>query len=62
MICLLVAQSNMVPGRIHLPQNVGASRTEAQAAWHFPKAELQARIEAGAVAPIVAPHVKPAAE
>lgn len=42
--------------------SVGANRTAAQAAWHFPKAKLHAITEAGALAPIVAPQVKPAAE
>lgn len=41
---------------------VGANSTLAQAASHVPKAELQAIMEAGALAPIVAPQVKPAAE
>jgi hypothetical protein len=41
---------------------VGASNTAAHALWQVPKAALHARMVAGAEAPSVAPHVKPAAE
>lgn len=43
-------------------QGVGPSSTAAQAAWQAPKDALHAITVAGAVAPKVAPHVKPAAE
>jgi hypothetical protein len=36
-------------------QGIGVKLTAAQAAWQLPKAVLQARTEAGALIPAVAP-------
>jgi hypothetical protein len=60
--CLSVSKCS----RLHIHggtfYGVGASNTAAHAPWQVPKAALHARMVAGAEAPSVAPHVKPAAE